>query len=57
MSKYQRAREGDKPIYRTEISGARSAALMTRLMPLMGSRRTARITELLNKEGLSHHAR
>jgi len=45
--KVKPSRPGNKPRYRTTLTNQRAAALMTLLCPIMGTRRQARIREVL----------
>lgn len=40
-----------KDAYRAQINGARAAALMAKLKPIMGARRSSRIDEILEEYG------
>ena len=49
-------KEQNADCYVTRAYGARAEAVMKRVLPYMGSRRTQKITELLDMEGLSHRS-
>lgn len=46
---YTEFRYPHKPMFRTEVWGARAADLMENLLPWMGARRSARVAEVLGE--------